>query len=148
MLPSIPGLETLCIRKFGESQLPQLVNLKELILLNVTNVAKMDILANNLVNIERLYINASIDEIMPFIRQSQKLNKIKLASLCKVLNLAKINTERKKLAGARKITMYVPNDVFLATKWATRNGDTNLEHIEMQRSDSFQWNHHYNLPKY
>lgn len=40
--------------------------------------------------------------IMPFIRKSQKLNKIELPP-CEVLNLAKINTERKELARSRKI---------------------------------------------
>lgn len=42
------------------------------------------------------------------------------------------NEERAKLFGARKITIYVRHRDFLATKWTTRNCDTNLSFIEMR----------------
>lgn len=61
----------------------------------------------------------------------------------RILNLVELNEERKKLMGAKKVIIYVRDDVFLATKWATHNGDTNLSLIEMRRSDSYEWNHHF-----
>ncbi|XP_031623885.1 uncharacterized protein LOC116341132 [Contarinia nasturtii] len=147
LLPSVKGLELLCIRSFDMSDnLPQLTNLKELIILNLSNATDFVILANGLEELERLYItSASIDHIVPFIRRSKKLNKIKLLHLKEggVLNLRMLNDERAKLAGARKIIIYTSDDIFVATKWATRNGDTNLSLLEMRRSYSYEWRHHY-----
>ncbi|XP_031636500.1 uncharacterized protein LOC116349276 [Contarinia nasturtii] len=146
-LASLRGLELLSIRSSRESyNLAQLTNLRELIILDPLDVKDMEILANGLTKLERLYIDeASIDEIIPFVRRSPKLNKIKFIPKWKgvVLNLAMLNAERAKLAGALKIIFYTRDDVFLATKWTTRNGDTNLSFIEMRRSDSFEWNPHY-----
>ncbi|XP_031633831.1 uncharacterized protein LOC116347394 [Contarinia nasturtii] len=140
---SLNGLELLCISSFEKSyNLTQLTNLRELIIFDGSNSKDMDIIANGLTKLERLYIKwASIDEIMPFIRRSPKLNKIKFIPEDSgvVLNLAMLNEERAKLAGARKIIIYTRDDVFLATKWTTRNGDTNLNFIEMRRADSYDW---------
>ncbi|XP_055303149.1 uncharacterized protein LOC129568846 isoform X1 [Sitodiplosis mosellana] len=61
----------------------------------------------------------------------------------RVLDLVAINKERAKLSGARKITIYVRDDIFLATKWTVRHGDINLSLIEMKRTDSLEWNHHF-----
>ncbi|XP_055306450.1 uncharacterized protein LOC129570761 [Sitodiplosis mosellana] len=282
-LASLPNLETLCVRWFsGNYNLTCLTNLKELILLDGLNVADAEILANGLVKLERLYVDkATVEDILPFIRQSAKLNKLKMLpkdekdseedatpiyynyydyyndedsddesendeqekihaggegksgdkvenqvenkndseirdenrihngdcfsaeekpsnddndgdnidqndgpkaeanmeniagnsnsksnsidnsiahknlddgqddgqlnsfSNGRVLNLVALNKERGKLPNARKVTIYVRDDVFLATKWATKNGDTHLKYIEMKRSDSYEWNHHY-----
>ncbi|XP_031633806.1 uncharacterized protein LOC116347373 [Contarinia nasturtii] len=147
LFASLKGLELLCIRWFDESyNLAQLTNLRELIILDRSKAKDMEILANGLIKLERLYIDlASFDDIMPFIRRSPKLNKIKFLPRNKgvILNLTLLNIERAKLVGARKIIIYTRDDVFLATKWTTRNGDTNLSFIEMIRSDSLEWNHHY-----
>ncbi|XP_031634227.1 uncharacterized protein LOC116347672 [Contarinia nasturtii] len=150
-LISLKGLELLRIRWFNESyNLPQLTNLKELTILSGSNATEMEILANHLVKLERLYIErANIDDIMPFIRRSSKLNKIKMFPRTKdsfnsgVLNLTMLNEERAKLAGARKIIIYTSDNIFLATKWATYNGDTNLRLIEIRRADSYEWNRQY-----
>lgn len=236
-LTTVPGLELLCIRWFDKSyNLPLLTELKELIILDGLSAKDAEILANGLVKLERLYVDNTIIEcIQPFIRQSTKLNKIKLllrdrnehgyngddvnvywvdddadnddysdhsghsgfdededydngdefpayvenmigvidldanedgnevaleaenrnvdknddeakdndTSDWRVLNLVALNEERSKLTGARKITIYFRDDIFLATKWTTLHGNTNLSLIEMKRSDSLEWNHHY-----
>ncbi|XP_031633813.1 uncharacterized protein LOC116347378 [Contarinia nasturtii] len=152
-LASLKGLELLSVRRLSKSNnLAQLTNLRELILKcgsSATDGAMdMGILANGLTKLERLYIKkGTIDDIMPFIRRSPKLNKIKFIPphfwMRGNFNLTMLNEERAKLAGARKIIFYTRDDVFLATKWTTRNGDTNLSHIEIRRSDSLEWNHHY-----
>lgn len=142
-LALIRGLELLSICHFEEKyNLDQLTNLKELMIRH-PKVKDMEILANSLKNIEHLCIyGKNTDDVMPFIRRSWKLNKIKLRSLFQrtaPLNLAMLNEERAKLFGARKITIYVDHNMFLATKWTTRNGDTNLSFIEMKRSSSIKW---------
>lgn len=267
-LTAVPGLETLCIRWFQKSfSIPLLSGLKELIILDGLGVTDAEVLANGLVKLERLYVDRStIEAIVPFIRQSTKLNKIKMLlkdpdereiyaygvynidsenddddsyseysyddddsipqsdaseishvnendvnniihldgndadapvvevpiqhiiehrnennlvgndvaevevpieneieqknenenqnheenkakdgkpNNWKILNLIALNKKREKLPNARKIILYVRDDVFLVTKWATRNGDINLNLIEMKRSDSLEWNHHY-----
>lgn len=207
---SVPGLETLCIRRFTQSySIPSLTSLKELILLKGSNVNDMKTLANGLVKLERLYVEkATIEDILPFIQKSTRLNKIKLIlkddrerqggndddndnnpaykfwyyeeerqhdenaeenadenanadanananevndenrveEKCitnwRILDLPALNRERAKLPGARKITIFVRDDVFLSTKWAM-NGDINLSFIELRRSDSYEWNHHF-----
>ncbi|XP_031633817.1 uncharacterized protein LOC116347382 [Contarinia nasturtii] len=129
-LGSVNGLELLCIRSFEKTyNLTQLTNLRELIILGGSIAEDMEILANCLTNLERLYVDeANIDDILPFIRRSPKLNKIKFIPRDKgvVLNLEMMNKERAKLARARKIIIYTRDDVFLATKWTTRNGAVNL----------------------
>lgn len=171
-LTAVPGLETLRIDRFQESfSIPLLSEseLKDLIILDGLNVKDAEILANGLVKLERLHVDQStIEAILPFIRQSKKLNKIKIllkspirflnlyyfnnveesdvkTTSWRILNLATINEEREKLPNARKVIIYVSDDVFLATKWAARNGDINLNLIKMKRSKSFEWNFDYNL---
>ncbi|XP_055306354.1 uncharacterized protein LOC129570682 [Sitodiplosis mosellana] len=146
-LASVYGLECLSIRQFSRSySLPLLTNLKVLTILNGSNTNDMDILAKNLVNIERIcFQNATHSDILPFIRRSVRLNKVKFVPTANeaILKLAKLNVERVKLAGARKITIYVPDNVFLATKWTAKNGEINLNMIEMKRADSYEWDQHY-----
>lgn len=54
------------------------------------------------------------------------------------LKLITLNNERKKLAEAQKLIIYISDHVFLATKWATNNDDTNFSLIEMRRADSYK----------
>lgn len=53
------------------------------------------------------------------------------------LNLIALNKERQKLAGACKTTIYVHDDAFLATKWATTK--TNFDLIELKRVHACDW---------
>lgn len=151
-LISLKGLELLCVRNFTHTfSLTGLMNLKELAILNGANPVDMDILANHLIKIERLYVkNATLDDILPFIRRSTNLNKIKVNKIKAfarsetsfengILNLVRLNKEREKLIGARKLLIFVPDNIFLRTKWATKDGDTNLSLVEMRRGDSYDW---------
>ncbi|XP_031635386.1 uncharacterized protein LOC116348505 isoform X2 [Contarinia nasturtii] len=89
---------------------------------------------------------ASSDDILPFICHAEKVNKIKVEQLCsgshfdqidKILDLMTLNKKREKLVGARKIMIYVSEDVYLATKWAMKQTDFKL--IEMKRITSYDW---------
>lgn len=151
ILASAKGLESLCIRELRENDdLSPLKNLKELVLCG-SNTVDMENLAKHLMKLQRLHIKDSIfDDITPFIRQSRILHKIKVSGDSSlVLNLTMLNEERSTLDGAWKITIYVDDDVFLNTKWMTKNGDTDLEFIEMRRSNSYyDWNMKYTLVSY
>lgn len=149
LLCTLNRLEMLCIRNFSRCfSLPLLAGLRELVIFDGANCTDMDILARSLVNLRRLYLaNATIDDLLPFIRHSQQLNKImallRLDETKGVLDLAKLNTEREKLNGATKVTVYVTDDIFLATKWTIRNGDLNLSLVEIKRAGSIEWNYHF-----
>ncbi|XP_055303147.1 uncharacterized protein LOC129568844 isoform X2 [Sitodiplosis mosellana] len=144
----MPALEKLCIERFTVTfDLARLIKLRELVILDGANATDMDILANNLINLQRVYIGkATIEDILPFIRRSPELTKLKVIPRNEahfnrgVLKLVTFNKEREKLVGARKVTIYVPDNIFLKTKWTTKHGDTNLKFVEMQRSGSYEWN--------
>lgn len=141
-LDLVKGLEFLYIRHIHPVyNLVQLTNLRELVLWYKASRMDMEIVANGLTKLNRIHIyGQSVDVLMPFIRRSLNLNGIKYISHDgRDLNLRMLNEERRKLIGARKITIYVCDDVFLATKWTTSNGVINLNSIEMRRADSIEW---------
>lgn len=111
--------------------------------------SKNEIFVEQFMNVERLYLFRGTLDILLLIKKLRNLKKIKLFNFksAETLQLDMLNTEREKLAGAQKVTFYVPDTVFLSTKWATRNGTTNFSLIEMKRTDSYEWNRSlYNRP--
>lgn len=108
--------------------------------------------ANSLTNIERIYFDvANIDDILPFISQSRGLNEIKIDDLrdghlfneqTKVINLVALNRARSQLPNARKIIFYVPEYIYLKTKWKLKQID--FSSIRLMRSDSHKWNIDFN----
>lgn len=94
-----------------------------------------EILAKNLMNMECLSLYGDSVNILLLIQQLSNLKKIKLIDFRSVenLKLEVLNTEREKLTGARKVTIYVPAWVYLATKCATKNGITTFSLIEIKR---------------
>lgn len=81
----------------------------------------------------------SIDTIFAFVRSSKLLSKILWhdKSNESILDLSALNKERKKLAGACKVIIYVHNELFLATKLA--NG-LSRSLVEIKRLESLQLN--------
>lgn len=88
---------------------------------------------------------ASSDDLLPLIRQAAKLKKMKVIDLengthfsetSKIIDLIALNNERETLAYAQKITFYVKEDIYLATKFAL--GETNFNLIRLQRIESFE----------
>lgn len=140
-LASVKGVEKLCVKKFTHIyNLSHLTGIKELAIQNGANPIDMRIFANHCANIQRLYVtNGTVDDILPFVQQSLNLNKIYFDG--DDVKLLMLNRERAKLAGGRKVTIYVPEKLFLETKWTL--GDVNLKSIEMLRANSFAWDHHY-----
>lgn len=85
------------------------------------------------VNLERLLCGvATVAAILPFICFSRKLKEIIVLHLHEeILDISKLNNERKQFEGAKKVIIYVSEDVYLATKWAKKA--TSLDLVEMQR---------------
>lgn len=144
-LLSIHGLDGLYIKNFSKSfSLIHMINLKELNIFNDTNVTEVEILAKSLLNLTRVYLkNFTCNEILPFVFHSPKLQVLQLFPKHLnggILDLNTLNKEREQLHGAQKVLIYVPDDIFLATKWTTKHGNINLSFVEMKRIDSIMRN--------
>lgn len=134
-LESIRGLDTLNVvnRDFQNYKLPILSNLVELAFSFGSIPSNMESLITSLVHLERLSMfNATFDDVLLFIRWSPVLKTLKLKMYPYeearfsdgVLNLTLLNRGRAKLQGARKVTIYAPDNVYVKTKW-TMKGATN-----------------------
>ena len=149
-MASIQGFERLSVKEVNEITaqfLTSLTNLRELSILDCKNI-DWDEVATGLTKLEKLFIqNANYEHMLTFIRRSTNLKLIKVLPKDKAhfnggaINLVALNAERRKLPNARKIVIYIEDNVFLATKWSTDYGDTNLSHIEMKRSKSLCWDY-------
>lgn len=124
----------------------RLIHLKELGIYLCSSCTAFDQIAKDLVNLERVYFwKANLFNIIPFLRHSAKLRKIKVqhfetdADFVSILTAA--NKERGHLIGAQKVTIYVNECVFLEFKWATNS--TDLGFIHLKRADAYEWEHHF-----
>ena len=146
----LTSLESLSVKYFKVDYLTHLTQLKELTIWKDDNdlEIEMELIAKGLVNLRTVFIdNALLDDVLQFIRYSVNLKKIR-AEFDKgqgALDLRKLNDERKKVAGACKVVIYVTTDIFLSTKWAAKNGDLNLNFIEIRRADWYGWDHYYDM---
>lgn len=148
-LAKMECLEKIYLRNIvGGISFLSLFTVKELGVYLCSVQTDLEPLAKDFVNIERLYFwKAAPKHILPFIRLSKKLKRIKIQNLdCEqgsvpVFNLVKMNKIRRKLYGAKKIRIYVKESIFLATKWATNNKE--FEFVEIKRAESYQWEHHF-----
>lgn len=128
--------------------LPQLNHLKELSFRSCPEFFETEILASKFDSLERVFFEqANLDDIIPFVHRLAKLEKINVdhfkneTKLNTILDLKAMNDEREKLFDAQKVTIFVEEKVYLDTKWALT--DINLSLIELKRSESFEWNHHF-----
>lgn len=151
----LPGLEKLYLAYLDLTiALPPLEGVKELNFVFSEDIKHPNILASNIPHVEIIHIKeAKIDDILPFIRLSPNVSKIRVGRLLKEndlhfkdnpIDLVALNKERKKLAGARKITLFLKERIYLATKWAAMKTECSL--IQIKRSDPKQiklFNPHY-----
>ncbi|XP_055304305.1 uncharacterized protein LOC129569484 [Sitodiplosis mosellana] len=84
-----------------------------------------------------ILLDTTMDVIRAFIRWSKDLKQIRIKSTIEdvetILDLTSLNKERAKLAAASKVIIYVPEDVFLAKKFA---GGVSRSFIEIKRFES------------
>lgn len=104
----------------------------------------LETLASSLTNVERIHIRrAKFDDILPFIRRSPKVKEIRIDRLKdgyymknNIIDVKTLNNLRKQLIRASKITLYVREEVYLATK-LTRTTKSSM--IILKRT--FEWPH-------
>lgn len=119
-------------------------NLRELGV-NAQNGLDMEEIANNCKKLQRLYIvEPTFQDIRSFICRSLELTEITARFFRgNHLNLWTLNNEREKLENARKVTIYVEEEKYLATKWTTI--ETNYSLIELRRTESHTINSPHNF---
>lgn len=150
-------LEKLCFRNYYDTghcdtvftNWPILPKLKDLGIVGVIRSYETEILAQRLVNIKRVYLHSTTyADISTFVRHSAKLKQIFVKDVIPLnANIPKIttlNNQREKLKDARKVTIYFPDNLFVANKWIAPHGNLNLNLVEIKRSDSYRWDHYYN----
>lgn len=104
----------------------------------------LETLASSLTNVERIHIwRAKFDDILPFIRRSAKVKEIRIDRLeggyymkNNIIDVKALNNLRKQLIRASRITLYVREEVFLATKLTKT---TKSPMIILKRT--FEWPH-------
>lgn len=121
-------------------------NLISLSLNNVFEISNIHILPSKLPNLQQIYFSeAMIEHILPFIQCSVKLKRIKalrmvypggIYHLMQFPCLEELK-ERKKLAGARKVTIYIPERLILRAKLLHMKMRLSL--VEIRQFDSFEW---------
>lgn len=144
-----------------KSLVSSLINLKELSMDTSDNLSiypeqmdktkDIDIMAKNLVNLERIYFyKATFEHVLLFFRHSKKLRKIEIRHLMLpnetefnrgILDLAMLNKERSQLRGAEKIHIYLKESLFMRTKWTTSAID--FPTVELKLAESHDWSHHF-----
>lgn len=144
-LSSVPALINLCLDYLSSDMNMKVSNdLRKLEVFRPLNLSlsELETIAKGCLNLERIvFREASSSEILPFILYTRKLKVIRVCLLKNgpffdgVLNLPKLNAERKKLDSACKIAIYVDENVYLATKWAIVESE--FERIEMRRNSSY-----------
>lgn len=128
-------------------------DLREICFQRSIMIANTDTTARNLQNLELIHFHrAKLTHVIPFLRQSKELKKIKIDifeggghfnEATDVISLAALNRERKQLQNAAKVTLYVSESIYSATKSAIRSVD--LELINLQHSMSYSWDHAFGL---
>lgn len=97
------------------------------------------VLALEITNLKRLehFVIGRADSnyLRLIIRELPNLRKIEIDIFTGTdkLNLIELNNERKHLIGAKRVIIFVPDQIFLSTKWTTPYGHTNLSHIVLKR---------------
>lgn len=149
-MASLHALEKLYVfNTMPDTDLSCLMNLKELGIHIGASVMDLEMLAKSLINLERVYFYyASSDHMLPFVRHTKHLKCIKVRNLesgshydGNILYLSGLSKERAKLYDARKLTIYLEEDVYLNTKWTIDK--TNFDLVDIKRGESFVWAHHF-----
>lgn len=132
----LPTLESLSLNSDSFVDIKRLTNLKELHIENLCSRENMEIMAKSLPKLERLTFNCClVDSVMAFVRHSMNLKTIRIGDLrdFRTLDLIAMNQERKKLANACRISIFVCDQVYVHEK--SKRPNLNLSHVKMVRLD-------------
>lgn len=126
-------------------QLSAMLNLQELYLLHSSQIGDFDATLMNLQKLDYIYfLHDAIENILPFIVNLPNLKKIRIDLLRNgqyfdnrdnIVNLNVLNVVRGMCTHAHKLTIYVTEEIYLATKFAFKQIETNL--IDIRRHESF-----------
>lgn len=120
-----------------------LVDVKTLAICYADEILNMHNVPGKLLKLERLYFSEiTSDRILPFICYSTQLRIIRIREfkdgICfSRLNFDALNKKREKLHGARKVMIYINENVYLATKWTRKTLKFSL--IEIKRIEMSEW---------
>lgn len=139
-IATLPHFDRLFVNTHSLVDLTNLTHIKSLRIQELLcgfncKITEVESLAKSLQNLEQLtFQSANISAIRPFVRYAKKLQIITIFLLLEsCLSLNALNEERKKLPDACKIVLCVPEKVFLAIKWKSRNLGLNL--VKIIRAD-------------
>lgn len=108
----------------------RLTDLKELSL-SFASSEHIETVAKSLTKLELLsLVSTKIKVILTFMRHSKKLKTIKFLRLSeKVLDAFALSQERKEFENMCPVAIYMPDDIYLPTKWKSRNSNLDLVRI-------------------
>ena len=110
----------------------------------------------NLANLEKVvFWEANVEDVLEVVKNSVRIKEIKIRTFNEKgrfspqfnrkfyfnqnqLNLTAFNDERKKILGACKVSIFVNEDIYIATKWTT--GETVHSLVELKRIMLHEWN--------
>ena len=142
---TLPPFKRLSVKNSLCLEFNHLTNLKELNIASFNSNTNIEAIARNLPNLEQLTLDgAEIKWILPFIRHSKRLKTIQIDMLgSEVIDLFALNEERKMLENACQVSIYVPDDVYVPTKWKSHNFNLELNLIRILRIESFDFREMY-----
>lgn len=149
-IETVHALNSLYVKHLKHSEhLNNLKSLKELSVSEALDIKNIEDLTHQLINLEKVYLKyGTSNDMLAFIRYSQKLTEIKVLHLKErthliesVLDMKALNEERKTFCAGRLVTIYVTENIFLKTKWTI--GQTNLKFVRLKRIESYKWEHRF-----
>lgn len=140
-LNSVNGLVKITVNYAKEPiTLGAFESLEEIFIESSLKITDLTTVARNLTKLRRIHFACSnFRDILPLISCAKNLKEIKLNRLTdrnKILNLFALNKKREKLQGAKRITLYAPENVYLAIKWAMKETDFCLIKIRRIGADT------------
>lgn len=155
-IASAKGLVKLYVSSVQEAiDFSSFTGLNELCVPNGRDILNLKQTATSLVNLRQLHFThrAKYSQISTFIEHSAKLTKIKVNQLIRerrlpptcfngnVINLGEWNDKRKQLNDPRKVSIFVAETVYLATK--CKLNENNFDLVELKREESSKWSHEF-----
>lgn len=135
-----------CINGEQHFALESMINLERMYLLRASLIDDLDAALSKVTKLNYIFFSSeAIDKILTFIRGSSKLRKIKFYNLLNgiffnskdsILDLSALNDERSKCAYANRLTIYVNEKIYLATKSALKQTKFSLIEIKRYESDA------------
>lgn len=138
-------IELLSFFRMDSVELSALIDLEKLYIGRIRGIIDFHALPSTLKNLQAIrFYSASFDNIWPFVGQAPQLKRIAIehlyvgkhfCSVTNVIDLVTLNKERNKVERACKLTIYVQEKIYLATKWALKDIDFKL--IRLKRIESY-----------